>query len=148
MAEDAVEGRALKEMMKESHGRLAAKKTLLLVLLPMLGTFACLRLYLHLAGVRHIYPGGVLVHHLFIGVMIAVPAAFVVAFGARGRVAAMAALMALGIGSGMILDEVTYLVLTKGSDADYVSRASLFGAIGFVSAAVILLLALYWIHRD
>jgi len=141
-------GGALKEMMEESRERLPAKKTLLLILAPMLSTFVCLRLYLHLAGVRHIYPGGVLVHHLFIGVMIALPAAFVLAFGARRRVTAVLAPVALGMGSGMILDEMTYLVLTKASDADYVSRASLFGAIGFISLAVILLLALYRFHRD
>jgi hypothetical protein len=134
-------------MMEESRGRLPAKQTLLLILVPMLGTFACLRLYLHFAGVRHIYPGGVLVHHLFFGVVMALPAAFILAFGARSRVTAVLALAALGIGSGMILDEVTYLVLTKGSDADYVSRTSLFGAIGFISLAVILLLALYRSHR-
>jgi hypothetical protein len=135
-------------MMDESRGRLAAKKTLLLTLVPMVGTFACLRLYLHLAGVRHIYPGGALVHHLFIGVLIALPAAFVLAFGARGQRTAVLAPVALGIGSGMILDEMAYLALTKASDADYVSRVSFFGAIGFISLAVILLLALYWTHRD
>ena len=134
--------------MEENRGRLLAKQTLLLILLPMMGTFVCLRLYLHLAGVRHVYPGGLLVHHLFFGVGIALPAAFVLAFGARGRRTAVLALMALGIGSGMILDEVTYLVLTKASDSDYVSHTSLFGAIGFISMAVILLLVLYRLHRD
>jgi hypothetical protein len=132
-------------MTEEKRGPLPAKQTLLLILLPMLSTFACLRLYLHLVRVRHLYPGGVLVHHLFIGVVIALPAAFVLAFGTRQR---RAALVALGIGSGMILDEMAYLVLTKATDADYVSRTSLFGGIGFVSAAVILLLALFWRHRD
>jgi len=131
-------------MMDEKRGPLPAKQTLLLILVPMVSTFACLRLYLHLVRVRHIYPGGVLVHHLFVGVVIALPAAFVLAFGARGRTA----LVALGIGSAMILDEIAYLVLTKANDADYVSRTSLFGAIGFISAAVILLLALYWRSRD
>jgi len=135
-------------MMEESRGRLPAKQTLLLILLPMLGTFVCLRVYLHFAGVRHVYPGGALVHHLFFGVGIALPAAFVLAFGGRGRRTAVLTLVALGIGSGMILDEVTYLVLTRASDADYVSRTSLFGAIGFISLAVILLLALYQLHRD
>jgi hypothetical protein len=141
-------GRASNEMMEESRGRLPAKQTLLLILLPMLGTFVCLRCYLHFAGVRHVYPGGVLVHHLFFGVVMALPAAFTLTFGARSRVTAVLALAALGMGSAMILDEVTYLVLTKASDADYVSRTSLFGAIGFISLATILLLALYRSHRD
>jgi hypothetical protein len=124
------------------------KQTLLLILLPMLGTFACMRLYLHLVHVRHLYPGGILVHHLFFGVLIAIPAAFLLAYGARHRLPALLAPAALGIGSAMILDEVTYLVLTKASDEDYVSHTSLLGAVVFISFAVILLLGLYRAHRD
>jgi len=124
------------------------KQTLLLLLVPLLSTVVCLRLYLHLAGVRHIYPGGFLVHHLFVGVLIALPAAFLLAFEPRNALLGRAALVALGIGSALILDEVTYLVATKGTDADYVSRVSLFGAIGFVCLAAILLLAIYTSHRD
>ena len=48
----------------------------------------------------------------------------------------------------MILDEVTYLVATKASDRDYVSRLSLGGAVGFVSLAAILLVGIYWARRD
>jgi len=114
----------------------------------MLGTVFCLRLYLHLVRVQHFYPGGYLVHHLFLGVLIELPAAFVLAFGVRGRAAAFFALAALGVGSGMILDEVTYLVATRGSDLDYVSRVSLVGSMAFVSVAAILLVGIYWTRRD
>ena len=102
-------------------------QTLLLILLPMLGTVLCLRLYLHLVRVQHVYPGGYLVHHLFLGILIELPAAFILAFGARHRVVAFLAPVALGVGSGMILDEVTYLVATQSSDRDYVSWVSLGG---------------------
>jgi hypothetical protein len=125
-----------------------AKQTLLLILLPMLGTVFCLRLYLHLVRVQHVYPAGYLVHHLFLGVLIELPAAFVLAFGARGRASAFFTLAALGVGSGMILDEVTYLVVTRGSDLDYVSRVSLVGSMAFVSLAAILLVGIYWTRRD
>ena len=128
--------------------QLRPKQTLLLILLPLLGTFMCQRLYLHLVRVQHIYPGGYLVHHLFVGVLIQIPAAFLLAFGTRHRLLAILSRVAVGIGSAMILDEVTYLVVTKATDADYVSRTSLYGAIGFISLAVILLLALYRSHRD
>jgi hypothetical protein len=134
--------------MGQDRKPLTPEQTLRLLLLPLLSTFVCLRLYLHLVGVRHIYPGGFLVHHLFIGVLIALPAAFLLAFAPRNVLVARLALMALGIGSALILDEVTYLVATKGSDADYVSHVSLFGALAFVSVAVILLLAIYRSHRD
>jgi hypothetical protein len=51
----------------------------------MLATFVCLRLYLPPVRVQHLYPGGLLVHHLFFGVLIVLPAAFLLAFGTRGR---------------------------------------------------------------
>lgn len=103
---------------------------------------------LHLVGVRHVYPGGFLVHHLFFGILIALPAAFLLAFSLRSRLLESLSLLALGIGSALILDEVTYLVATQGTDADNVSRISLFGALAFISAAVILLLVIYWLHRE
>ena len=133
--------------MPDSSSRPNAKQILFLILLPMLGTVLSLRLYLHLVRVQHVYPGGYLVHHLFLGILIELPAAFLLAFGARNRVLAFLAPTALGVGSGMILDEVTYLVVTQASDQDYVSRVSLGGAIGFVSLAAILLVGIYWARR-
>ena len=130
--------------MPDPRPPLPARQTLLLILLPMLATVFSLRLYLHLVHVRHIYPGGYLVHHLFVGVLILVPAAFLLAFGTRHRVARVG----LGVGTGLILDEVVYLVATQASDADYVSRVSLVGSLILVSLAVILLLGLYARHRD
>jgi len=134
--------------MPEPLHPLPPKQTLLLILLPMLATFACLRLYLHLVHVRHIYPGGYLVHHLFIGVLIEVPAAFILAFGAHNRMLALVAPAALGIGAALMLDEVTYLVATKATDQDYVSPVSLEGAIVLIVLAVVILLVLYRFRRD
>lgn len=114
-----------------------------MLLLPMLGTVLCLRLYLHLEGVRHVYPGGHLVHHLFLGILIELPAAFLLILGTSNRGVRVVATAAVGVGSGMILDEVTYLVATNGSDADYVSHVSLYGAIALISVAVIFLLVVY-----
>ncbi len=48
----------------------------------------------------------------------------------------------------MILDEFTYMIATKATDQDYVSRVSLVGAIVCISLAVILLLILYALHRE
>jgi hypothetical protein len=131
--------------MPDPRPPLPAKQTLVLILLPILATVFSLRLYLHLVHVRHIYPGGYLVHHLFVGVLIVVPAALLLAFGTRHRVLAR---VALGLGTGLILDEVVYLVATQASDADYVSRTSLVGSLVLVSLAVVFLLVLYSLHRD
>jgi hypothetical protein len=131
--------------MPDPRPPLPAKQTLWLIVVPMLATAITLRLYLHLVHVQHIYPGGYLVHHLFLGVLIQIPAAFLLAFGTRHRVLAR---VALGVGTGLILDEFVYLVATRASDADYVSRLSLAGAIILISLAVIFLLVLYALHRD
>ena len=134
--------------MGRDYNRLTPKLTLWLILGPMLTTFLCQRLYLHLVRVQHVYPGGYLVHHLFFGAFIVVPAAFVLAFGTRNRLLGYLAPAALGIGSAMILDEITYLVMTKASDEDYVSPVSLIGAVILISLAAGLLFALYRLHRN
>ena len=120
----------------------------MLILLPMLGTFLCQRLYLHLVRVQHVHVGGHLVHHLFFGVLILIPAAFMLAFGAHRRLPAILSRATLGIGSAMVLDEVIYLVATKASDDDYVSALSLWGGIVLISLAASLLLILFRLHRD
>lgn len=132
----------------EDRLQLAPKQTLLLILLPLLATFVGQRLYLHLIRVQHIYPRGYLLHHLFTGSLIIIPAAFILAFGTRNRFLTIVSPAALGIGSAMILDEVVYLVATKATDQDYISPLSFWGATIFVSTAVLILLFLYRCHRD
>ena len=134
--------------MARAYYRPTPRQTLLLILLPMLVTFAGQRLYLHLVGVQHVYPGGYLVHHLFTGTLIVIPAAFILSFGTRTRALAVVAPAALGVGTAMVLDEVIYLVATGATDEDYVSPVSLWGAVVFMSLAVALLLVLYRLHRD
>jgi hypothetical protein len=139
---------SLQEPMNQNREPLPAKQTLLFILVPMLVTFVVLRLYLHLVHVQHLYPGGYLVHHLFLGILILLPATFTLAFAPPQRPLRVLALVAVGIGSAMILDEFVYLVATKATDKDYVSRISLFGAIVSISLATILLLVLYLLNRE
>lgn len=134
--------------MGKMHGRLAPKQTLLLILVPMLVAFVCQRLYLHLVRVQHVYPAGYLLHHLYTGALIEIPAAFILAFGTRNRLLAWLAPVALGIGSAMVLDEVVYLIATQASDDDYVSPVSLWGGIILICLASLLLLVLYRCHHE
>jgi len=134
--------------MRENQQPLTAKQTFWLILLPMLATFVCQRSYLHLVRVRHVYPGGYLVHHFFIGVLLVLPAAFVLAFAPQSPVVARASRIVVGIGGAMVLDEIVYLVMTKASDTDYVSPLSLAGAVLFISAGVLLLVILRWLNRE
>jgi hypothetical protein len=142
------DGGATIRPMNDPDQQLSPKQTLLLILLPLLGTGVGLRLYLHLVRVQHIYPGGYLIHHLFMGLLLLIPAAFLLAFGTRRQWLAISTRVAVGIGSALVLDEITYLVMTKATDKDYVSRVSLAGAIVFTSIAVILLWVFYKSRRE
>ena len=124
-----------------------ASRMLRLILVPMLTVFAAQRLYLHLIPIRHVVVAGYPVHHLYTGALILIPAAFVLAFGVRNRLLALLAPLGLGVGSAMVLDEVSYLVATQATDADYRSPLSLGGAIVLMALATGLLLVLYTVHR-
>jgi hypothetical protein len=122
-------------------------RTLLLILLPLLATFIGQRLYLHLVDPNSdLYIAGHNVHHLFVGAVLAVPAAFVIAFVPQASVVRWVALVALGVGSAMVLDQIVFLIATDGSNASYLKPVSLWGAILFVAAAVVVLLVLFLLH--
>ena len=118
--------------------------TLLLVLVPLLLTVAGHRLYLHLVNPdADVYVLGHNVHHLFAGVLLLIPSAFVLAFGSGGPWVRGAALVGLGAGSGMALDQVIFLIVTDGSNASYLRPVSLWGAVVLSALAAVLLLVLY-----
>ena len=78
---------------------------------------------------------------------LAVAAASSLALFFARRFLAVSARVALGSGSSMILDEIAYLIVTKATDHDYVSRVSLYGGIAFISLAAVFLLILYKSQR-
>lgn len=118
------------------------RRPLVLILAPMLLTFAIQRSFLHFLSHPnlHVTIRGFRVHHLFTGALIQIASAFLLAFGSRAR---SLVLVALGIGSAMVLDEVVFLVFTDGSNEAYRGRASFLGAAALLGAAAAFLLALY-----
>jgi hypothetical protein len=118
-------------------------RTFLLILLPLLATFMGQRLYLHLINPdSDLFIAGYNVHHLYIGAVLAIPAAFVTAFVPHASWVRWCALVLLGSGSAMVLDQVIFLITTDGSNASYLKPISLWGAIILEALAVILLLVL------
>ena len=118
--------------------------TLLFVLTPLLVTFLAQRLYLHL--INHntdLYILGHNVHHLFVGIAMAVPAALVLAFPLDSDWLRLGALAVLGSGVSMILDEFVFLIATDGSNDSYLKPISLWSAIVLHAGTVALLLLLY-----
>src|SRR5262245_16393971 len=119
-------------------------RTLLLLLLPMLVTFIGQRLFLHLINPEaDLFILGYNVHHLYTGAVLAIPAAFVVAFESQPGFVRWTALVTLGIGSAMVLDQVIYLITTDGSNASYLKPISLWGAIVLHGLAIVVLLILF-----
>ncbi len=117
--------------------------TLLLILVPLLLTEIGQRLYLHLVNPdADIYVAGYNLHHLYTGALIEIPAAFILAFGAAPAVRA-GALIALGVGSAMVLDQVVFLITTDGSNRSYLTPVSLWGAVVLEGLAVVLLVVLW-----
>jgi hypothetical protein len=118
--------------------------TLLLILVPMLVTAVGQRLFLHLVNPdADVFIAGYNVHHLYSGTLLVIPAAFVLAFGVRSLWGRGLALIALGVGSAMVLDQVVYLITTDGSNASYLKPISLWGAVVLIGLATVLLLVLY-----
>jgi len=118
--------------------------TLLLILVPLLVTEVGQRLYLHLVNPdADVYVAGHNIHHLYSGCLVVVPAAFVLAFGFQAPAVRAGALVALGVGSAMVLDQVIFLITTDGSNRSYLTPVSLWGAVVLEGLAVALLLILY-----
>ena len=125
------------------NSSLTTGQTLRWTLAPLLTMFVLQRLYLQLVRIQHLHAGGYLIHHLFIGCVVVILAAFCLAFGLHGPWQTRLTLATLGIGSAMVLDEVTYLVATGASDTDYRSSVSLWGAIVLISLVTLFLVGLY-----
>jgi hypothetical protein len=118
--------------------------TLLFILIPLLVVGIGQRLFLHLVNPEaDLFIAGYNVHHLYTGAVIEIPAAFVLAFGVQAPLVRAAALVALGAGSAMVLDQVIYLITTDGTNRSYLTPISLWGAIVLEGLAVALLLVLY-----
>lgn len=126
-----------------------SKKAFLFILVPMLLTFTLQRLVLHHSSPdTHVFIGGVLVHHLFSGVLILIPTAFLLALGIRTPWRRDLARVVLGFSSAMVLDEVIYLVCTDGSGVAYRGSVSLNGALLLLSLAAVFLVAAHgWMRR-
>lgn len=75
-------------------------------------------------------------------------AALVLAFAPHHQLVAKLTRVALGVGSGLVLDEVVFLVATSRTAEEYVKPQSLSGSIVFVCFAVILLLVIYRLMRE
>jgi hypothetical protein len=124
--------------------RESPRRSLLLILVPMLLTFSIQRVILHHSPPStHVYVSGYLVHHLFSGVLLLIPTAFLLAFGIRSDRGRALLTMLLGVSSSMVLDEVIFLICTDGSGEAYRGRVSFWGALTLMALASGVLLTIF-----
>lgn len=109
--------------------RLAAAGTVRVLLGAMVGTFAVQRVVLHLRPNQNLDLFGYNIHHLFTGVVLIVLGGIPLALGHLRGGHRRLAVAVFGIGLAMALDEWVYLIVTDGSDAAYLTAASLWGAV-------------------
>ena len=125
------------------------RQTALIIAASILVTFISQRLYLHLINPNaDFFIAGYNIHHLFTGVLIEIPAAIVLALGVGGLWFRRIAGIAFGAGTAMVLDEVVYLITTDGSNQAYLTPVSLWGAVGLVGSAVLLIAGVYLANME
>ncbi|MBI2146459.1 hypothetical protein HYU22_03905 [Candidatus Woesearchaeota archaeon] len=115
------------------------KNRLGLFAISLLATLIMLRTFLLFSPSSNLYIFGYNIHHLFIGSFLIVVLLVFLIFGILNNFTIILA----GISSSLVLDEIVYLLATDGSDASYLSSASLFGAIILTTIILILAIVLY-----
>jgi hypothetical protein len=104
-----------------------------LLLLTIVATFGVLRLSLMLSPNSDLNVAGYNVHHLFTGVLVMFAGGVWRVLGSQ----AWLPLVVFGVGSGLALDEVVYLIATDGSNAAYLTRVSWIGGVITVVVALV-----------
>ena len=98
----------------------------------LLITLIVLRIFLSIFPSSNLDIGKYNIHHLFVGAFLIIVAVIFFVFGIVNNF-----LIALaGFSSGLILDEIVYLIATDGSDASYLTAVSLLGVI--ISTSIII----------
>ena len=98
-------------------------------------TLIILRLFLFVYPSANFNIGQYNVHHLFTGAAILIISTMLLVNHFSNRFVIMAA----GLGSALVVDQIFYIIATDGSDSAYFSKASLHGAITLGIATIVLL---------
>ncbi len=122
---------------------LSSEQILLWLFVSIVASVLVTRFNLHYFGVWHVYIRKHILRHLFTGSLMVILSGFVLAFGPSHAWSAILTLIVFGVGSGLILDEIIFLMATNRTDADYTSKPSLTGAIWFTLAGLVALFISY-----
>lgn len=123
------------------------KRRAKLLVLSIVVTFLCLRLYLYFSPNSDFNVGPYNIHHLFTGLLLITFCGIaVILFKGRTRILEMAT-VGFGIGLSLALDEWVYLITTDGSNASYLLPISFWGGVVMIALAVLYIAILYLFNR-
>jgi hypothetical protein len=114
----------------------AARRHTLLFSTALVATFVGLRLWLNITPNADFNVMGYNIHHLFTGVLIVTATAIPLAVGVELGRARNLLVAGLGVGLGFVLDEWVYLIVTPGTNADYLLPVSFRGGVVMVALGV------------
>ena len=123
------------------------KRRAFLLVLSMVVTFLCLRLYLYFSPNSDFNVGPYNIHHLFTGLLLITFCGIaVILFKGRTRFLEVAT-VGFGVGLSLALDEWVYLIATDGSNASYLLPVSFWGGLVMIALAVTYIAVLYLLNR-
>ena len=125
--------------------RSEARRRAVIVVVALVGTFAALRIWLGITPNADFNVLGYNIHHLFTGVLVVTATAIPLALGVEAGRLRDLLVAGLGVGLALVLDEWVYLIVTPGTNADYLLPVSFRG--GLVMIALGALYAMAWSLR-
>lgn len=111
---------------------MAADNRPLLFAISLIATVVGLRIYLYLYPSTNLNIGTVNIHHLYLGAFFLVLTVILL----MSSMTNVLVILLAGISSGLVLDELVYLIATDGSDLAYLSSISLWGAVALTLTAL------------
>ena len=108
-------------------------------IIPFILTITIIRFYLFLFPHVNLYVSSYNVHHLFVGAFFLIIITILLIFNITHPLVIIAA----GINSALIVDEITYLIATDGSDLAYFAPISWWGEISIT----IIIMSIIYITR-
>jgi hypothetical protein len=119
-----------------------AKRNALLFAGTLVATFVALRIWLGVTPNADFNVLGYNIHHLFTGVLLVTATAIPLVIGVHVGRARDVLIVAFGAGMALVLDEWVYLIVTPGTNADYLLPVSFWGGVAMVGLGAVY--ALIW----
>lgn len=120
--------------------KILSKSRIAYFLIPFIITIAIIRLYLSILPHTNFYLGAYNIHHLFIGSSLLIIITILLMFEIMHPLVIIAA----GVSSALIVDEITFLIATDGSDLAYFAGLSWWGVI---LGTIITISVIYITHK-